>query len=142
MKIGSLAFIIGGLAALILALSSSSDTRPTRAECIAGAELLWSGKEGDRVPILNEIGAVFGLVLDYPVAANRLQQQERMYVIFTRDCENKGQMMDEIMAIFRQNIVGFPPHQIIEGPIEPSPNTIDVYGDEWSDGELPADFLE
>lgn len=142
MKAAALAITLGAitLAMAYIALApANSDTRPARADCIAGAELLWTGKEGDRVGILNQLGDLFGLTKEYPVAGQSIRKRERIYVIFARECEIKDHMMEEILTIYRENIPGFPSYRVIEKRIEPSTKTIEVYGDEWSDGEMPPD---
>jgi hypothetical protein len=120
-----------------------SETRPTRAECIGGAELLWTGNERDRVVILNQLADVDPLTASYPRGGRATRHDaNRIYIIFTRDCALKDQMMDQIMTIYRQNIPDFPPYRIIEGPVEPSTKTIQVYGDDWSDGEMPPGLMD
>lgn len=138
-----LLIISAGTALLILAtLVLATDTRPTRAECIAGAELLWTGKEIDRVQILNKIGDLFAITRDYPVGGQGIRERERIYIIFTKNCANKNQMMAHIMTMYKQNISNFPEFKILEGPIEPSTDTVQVYGDEWSDGEMPVQTMD
>ena len=128
--------------AVIARAPANVDTRPARADCIAGAELLWADEEGDRVGILNQLSDLFGLTKEYPVAGQSIRERERIYIIFARNCAMKDQMMDQILTIYRENIPGFPPYRIIEERVEPSTKTIEVYGDEWSDGDMPPGLMD
>lgn len=142
---GAIFILVGAIAAYPAALVAENEKRPTRAECIGGAELLWAEKENKlaRVTVLNQIADVYPLTLHYPrVGSSIHHESNRIYIAFTKGCAIKDQMMNQIMMIYQKNIPGFPHYRIIEGPIEPSPQTIQVYGEHWSDGDMPSGLMD
>ena len=140
MKTAALALGAGTVAcaAVVLALGHTP-SRPSRSDCIAGVELLWTAEDTDRIGVLNQLGDAFVYTKSYPVAAQSIRDRQRIYIIFSKDCATKEQMMEEILAVYRENVPGFPPHRTIKEPIEPSTKTIEAYGEEWSDGEFPRE---
>lgn len=133
--------ILIGVAASVAALSveDQRDVRPERIDCITGVELVWKTKAtvNERVAILNRIADTRGATNKFPIGGRRTHGTDRIYFIFTQDCHLKEEMTSEILEIYRKRIARFPDYQPIKGPIEPSPQTIEVYGEFWSDGELP-----
>lgn len=110
-----------------------------RADCIAGAELEWPPGQQDKIKTINKIAEADPVAHQYPTAGLSVRDSERIYVIFHRDCERRRLMMREIMERYERAVFGFPPYRIINKNIEPSPNTIQVYGGYWSDGQARRD---
>jgi len=133
----SVALIMGGLCGIGLLLStiSNGDDRPKRSECIAGALLLWNCQECEKRTVLNGIPHAFEGFKDMPIAGIAVQDQRYVYVIFHDDCEDRNEFLHEVLESASQSIHSFPNYEILDRRIEPGPETIQVFGEAWSDGE-------
>lgn len=115
--------------------------KPSRSDCTAGARLLWPEGDADRTQILNQIANVDPLGNAYPTAGLSQKDRELIYIIFSSECKRRNVMMGDIMTAYKERIKGFPEFLIIEGRINPSSDSINVYGSYWSDGEPPEDIF-
>lgn len=129
-------------AMLVCALALGSCTAgelPMRADCIAGAYLMWPDEttEDDKVTILNQ-GAAFRLSRIAPSSGISIQNRQAIYAIFNERCELKGDFMSAYMDHLSNEIPGFPRYELIQEVIQPGSDTILAYGEYWRDGTPPA----
>lgn len=132
-------------AMLVCALVLSSCTAgelPMRADCIAGAQLMWpdATTEDEKVTILNQVAA-FRVSRIAPSSGIRIQDREAIYVIFNERCELKGEFMSAYMDHLSNEIPKFPEYELIQEVIQPGSDTILTYGEYWRDGTPPAHWL-
>lgn len=130
---------VSAMAQLFIATSIVGLTacKPSRSDCIAGVQLEWGDDQIDRAGVLRTIATLYPMQIDLPTAGLAIQEQQRIYVIFDDRCQDKIEMMSTLAARLKDGIEGFPEYSIIEETIQPSTDTIAVYGDAWSDGKFP-----
>lgn len=135
--------IAAGASVAALLAEAQRDVLPKRIDCIAGVELVWKAgaTANDRVAILNRIADTRSATDKFPIGGRRTHGTDRIYFIFTHYCHLKEEMTSEILEVYREQIARFPDYLPIRKAIEPSPQTIEVYGEFWSDGQLPPGLL-
>lgn len=106
----------------------------TRAECIAGASLTWKDEHVARAKVLNKIPNARRHLQAFPIAGLMVQVESEIYVIFKEDCQNRRQILRNVLQLLSVQISDFPSFDVMEKNIAPSTDTIQVFGAYWIDG--------
>ena len=111
---------------------------PTRAQCISGAQFVWPENISatEITEQVNSISEVIKTLRPVYVSAIRYQDNEAIYAIFESHCDEKDARFEDLLDQLSAAVGESVSFKLIEGTIQPSPETILVYGESWQDGQF------
>lgn len=118
-----------------LLFACDTDMKPNRVECIAGFKLDWANVTVDTHSVRNSLGIrPTGDRYIKELAAMTISADgENLYLQFKENCAMKDAISLRLIEFWRTEISELPKFTSMEGPILPSPETIDVTGPYWRD---------
>jgi hypothetical protein len=133
------------LGALFMVAACGKDTAtsqlPLRSDCIVGARLIWPEyiTETDAQATVARMTNELTRHRQPGLAGIRNQGHREIYVIYSDDCQARHTRFGYLVRQLQLKIYQAPRLEVIDGVIEPGPETIQVYGPQWRDGENPGD---
>jgi hypothetical protein len=121
-----------GIALTVGFLAGCSNQAGSQAEpdpCIAGAVLDLTGlNEARRVEVANQFAGTVARDSSRSLGGVAVQS-DRVYFQFRKQCDRKQELVVAILQRMAEADPDFPKYVLIEDPIAPSPNTMDLNGE-------------
>ena len=134
--------------AFMLPAYSQAEPEYTRSQCIVKMILEWENRIDllDREEIIGSISIVFGNTFleiyqsTPPSMTYQGDDREYIYIQYKSMCDQKYPTTRNILSRIESEFQNYVNFFVSDETIQPSPDTIDIYGEYWIDGDSRYEF--